>query len=267
MRLLTSAVVLTILPASLVAQNAYRRTPGDTLRYDERTKIISAAQTPMGEMTTEANSEGATTFAFRTADSVTVTLHPTKLTMKLPTGEYSPEMGGFTGSSYEVLMKPNGELKVLSQPDLPEALAGINSSVNALDFFVRLPAKRLSSGAVWTDTAEFHDSTAVMRMKIRRVASYKVEKDTVVDGSRAWIIAGTGDGSLESAGSGTTAGGSVEVSMTIKDTDRAVITHDGLMLSRDLVMEQSGVSRIVMASMPMDMPVTGTIELKRRLVR
>jgi len=267
MRHFAVLAALAILPAAADAQNAYRRVPGDTLRYEESMTIASTAATPMGEVTTEAKSEGATIFVFRTTDSVSVTMHPTKMTMKMPSGDYSPDVTGLRGAVFEMVMHANGELRILTRPELPADLAAVSGSVNTVaDFFVRLPGRDLDLGAMWTDTIVISDSTAEMRITSRRVASYTVEKDTIIDGRNAWVIAGTGDTQLESTGTLAPMDASMSVSMKVRDSDRAVITRDGTMLLREVLMEQSGTSRIVTLSAPMEMPITGTIALKRRLV-
>ena len=270
MRLFAFVAALVMVPAAAAAQNAYRRTPGDSLRYQEITKVVSTAETPMGPMKTEMDGEGATTFRFRTSDSVNVTLHMSKLTMKSPMGEMSPATGSLQGESFDMLMLARGGLIVLRTPKLPDEVAMLVSMQSPLnDFFVRLPQQPLRVGLVWTDTTSYSDTTSALRLSVKRIARYRVEKDTTVNGQSAWLITGAGEGSMESAGNMGQGGMDLQVHvvMQTRDADRAIFTRDGFMLSREMKTEHTGTSRVTTPSMPMEMAMSGVLEVTRRLVR
>lgn len=270
MRLFAVIAALAIVPAAATAQNAYRRTPGDSLRYQEITKVVNTADTPAGPMKTEVDGEGATTFRFRTSDSVNVTLHMSKLTMKSPMGEMSPATGSLQGESFDMLMLARGHLIVLRTPKLPDEVAMLVSMQSPLnDFFVRLPQQPLRVGLVWADTTAHADTTSALRTSFKRIARYKVEKDTVVNGQNAWLITGAGEGSMESAGNMVQGGMDMQIHvvMETRDTDRAIFSSNGFMLSREVRTEQTGTSRMTTPMMPVELAMKGVMEITRRLVR
>lgn len=270
MRLFAVIAALAIVPAAATAQNAYRRTPGDSLRYQEITKVVNTADTPAGPMKTEVDGEGATTFRFRTSDSVTVTMHASKMTVKSPMGEMSPGTGSILGESFDVLMSPRGQLTIIRMPKLPEEVAMLMSTKSPMvDFFVQLPQRPLRVGVEWTDTTAHADTTSALRTSFKRIARYKVEKDTVVNGQNAWLITGAGEGSMESAGNMVQGGMDMQIHvvMETRDTDRAIFSSNGFMLSREVRTEQTGTSRMTTPMMPVELAMKGVMEITRRLVR
>jgi hypothetical protein len=56
------------------------------------------------------------------------------------------------------------------------------------DFFLRLPAQPLKVGLAWSDTTTKTDSTAERFSHWRRTSDYRVERDTVVGTTPAFVV-------------------------------------------------------------------------------
>jgi hypothetical protein len=83
-------------------------------------------------------------------------------------------------------------VKLIAAPALPEALASFGDLANEFgDLFLRLPAKPLKVGLTWTDTLTRNDSTAERKANATAISDYKVEKDTVVNGTPALLVRST----------------------------------------------------------------------------
>src|SRR5439155_9168834 len=90
---------------------------------------------------------------------------------------------------YRLKFDSRGRVKPVEVPKLPEALAGFGDLGNEFtDLFLRLPAQPLKIGQTWTDTLMRGDSTADRKVSGTSISDYKVEKDTVVNGTPALLV-------------------------------------------------------------------------------
>ena len=89
-------------------------------------------------------------------------------------------------------LSPEGDVDLVSGPDLPEEVAQMASGGNMFaDFFVRLPNEIVSPGATWTDTTFSDDEVEGARTTNESIVVSTLRGDTTVDGRRLWIIEST----------------------------------------------------------------------------
>jgi hypothetical protein len=189
--LVTSAVLslVAVLPAA--AQGTYAP-PGDTLRYRETQKTAVVITTPQGEIQVAGDQEATLAVVRLPGDSARAWFESLTLAAQTPQGEQKPPTDAVLRKPYRLTFDARGRVKLVEAPQLPEALAAFGDLANEFtDLFLRLPAQPLRVGLTWTDTLTRSDSTADRKLSATSISSYKVEKDTVVEGAPALLVRAT----------------------------------------------------------------------------
>jgi hypothetical protein len=123
-------------------------------------------------------------------DSALVWFESLAISASTPAGEQKPSTTGLVGKPYRMAFDPRGRVKLGEAPAIPEELSGMGDLRHAFDdFFLRLPAKPLVVGLAWSDTVTRSDSSAERWMRVGAVSEYRVERDTVVNGVPALVVA------------------------------------------------------------------------------
>ena len=102
---------------------------------------------------------------------------------------------------FELSLTPEGEVELLSGPELPPAVAEMSMGENMFnDFFMRLPATPVAPGMTWTDTIRTESSTEEARTTNESVIVSTFRGDTTVAGRALWIIESTRTSSVVVSG-------------------------------------------------------------------
>src|SRR5689334_12061831 len=171
--------------APVAAQNSYAP-PGDTLRYHETQKAGVVMTMPQGEVQASVDQDATLAVVRMAGDSARAWFESLTLAASTPQGEQKPATDAIARKPFRLTFDARGRVKLVESPVFPEALAGFGDLSNEFtDLFLRLPAKPLRIGLTWTDTLTRADSTGERKMNASSITDYKVEKDTMVNGTPA----------------------------------------------------------------------------------
>jgi hypothetical protein len=182
------AALLLVAPVPLAAQ-AHYAPPGDTLRYRQEIKTSGVVSTPQGEFPITADMSGIAAIVRTPGDSARAWFESLTISASNPGGEQTPSTAELVGKPYRLTFDSRGRVTLVEAPAIPQSLEGMGDLTNAFgDFFLRLPDKPLRVGLAWTDTTTRGDSTGERSMRATSVADYRVERDTVVNGTKALVV-------------------------------------------------------------------------------
>jgi hypothetical protein len=130
-----------LLPATLHAQK-YARTPGDTLRYRETSKITSSSETPNGPITMVMETGGLVSLAFFTGDTARVWYDSLMTKMDSPMGNIGDEyVQQMLKKPFTLRFLPNGNVELVSAPSIQGPTGSIAMMQNGFhEWFPKLPA-------------------------------------------------------------------------------------------------------------------------------
>jgi len=174
--------------APAAAQNTYAPA-GDTLRYHETQKTSVVITMPQGELQVPVEQDATLAVVRFPGDSAHAWFDALALSATTPQGEQKPPTDALLHQPYRLGFDSRGHVKLIAAPTFPEALASFGDLSNEFtDLFLRLPAKPLRVGLTWTDTLTRTDSTNDRKASATAISDYKVEKDTVVNGTPALLV-------------------------------------------------------------------------------
>ena len=189
---LAAALVLALAPALVCAQApAYRRAPGDTLRYREVTTGTVEARPAGGAAVSMKTSHDARIIvAFGAADTARAWFEALAVGIDGPQGERRPSAQALLGRPYTLVLGPRGEVQTVDVPAIPPEIAQVSElAAQFTDFFPRLPAVSFTPGTTWADTTRHQTTSPTGRTVIaRRIGSYLVRGDSTVAGQRVAIV-------------------------------------------------------------------------------
>jgi len=179
-------------PAAAQAQtSAYRRAPGDTLRYHEVTTGTIEMRPARGAVTVQTRHDARIAVTFAAADTARAWFEALSLSAAgSPLGERRPDTAPLLGRPYTFVFTPRGEVRTVRVPEIPgEVLRVSDLSAEFTEFFPHLPAGPLTPGATWADTAT-HQTTNAAGLTVigRRTASYRVRGDSTIRGERVVAV-------------------------------------------------------------------------------
>jgi hypothetical protein len=188
-RTLAAVALLSFATAvSAAAQTTYAP-PGDTLRYHETQKTSVVITMPQGEIQVPVDQDATVAVVRFPGDSAHAWFDALALSASTPQGDQKPSTDALLHKAFRLRFDSRGQVKLIAAPTFPEALASFGDLSNEFsDLFLRLPAKPLRIGLTWTDTLTRTDSTADRKASATAISDYKVEKDTVVDGTPALLV-------------------------------------------------------------------------------
>jgi hypothetical protein len=185
---LTLLIAATVLALPAGAQTAYAP-PGDTVRFREVTLIEMKISTPQGEFPIKSEHKATVAFARVTADSARAWYEALSIGMMGPMGNQQPATDSALNAPFSMRFDNRGRVRNPAAPKFPASFEGVTDLSRQFDdFFLRLPAQPLRAGLVWTDTSSRVDSTAEKSSRWNAISTYRVERDTTVDGIRAMVI-------------------------------------------------------------------------------
>lgn len=185
-------VALVLLPSFASAQApAYRRAPGDTLRYHEVTTGTVEMRPASGAVTVRTRHDARVAITFGAADTARAWFDALSLSADgPPLGERRPDTAPLLGRPYTFVLGARGEARTVRVPEIPpEVLRVSDLSAEFTEFFPHLPAGPLTPGATWADTAT-HRTTNAGGLTVvgRRIGSYRVRGDSTIRGERVVAV-------------------------------------------------------------------------------
>jgi hypothetical protein len=180
--------LITLLPSALSAQSAYARS-GDTLRFRETTDADMRISGPQGEIAMKHEHRATIAFARLPNDTARAWYESLTLSLAGPGGSMQPATDSALNAPFALTFDDRGRTRLVAAPKFPASFEGITDLTHQFDdFFPRLPRQPLRVGVAWTDTSTRIDSTADKSMRWTSIATYRVERDTAVDGVPGVVV-------------------------------------------------------------------------------
>ena len=185
---LMSAVLAFVAAVSANAQTTYVF-GHDTLRFRETTNAEIRLTTPQGDLPMKSDHAATVAVMRQTGDTVRAWYEALNIGASSPMGEQRPATTEVLKQPFTLTMTPRGKVRLVAAPAFPASFQAVTDlSYQFDDFLVRLPAKPLAIGLAWTDTSALADSTSEKSSNRQAIVSYRVERDTVVNGTPALVI-------------------------------------------------------------------------------
>ena len=179
-------------PAVLGAQQppAYRWSASDTLRLREVTTTEAVLVTPAGATPLTSLQNALVAVTFLPNDSARAWFEELTLEASAQSVTEHPTTTAALRKPYTLRVDGRGRAQTLAAPTFPAALNRIADLAHEFDdFFPRLPATALRPGLAWADTVARQDSAnGGGYSRANRVTRYRVERDTVVKGTKGVVI-------------------------------------------------------------------------------
>ena len=187
------SVLLAFVALPLFGQPAagYRFAPGDTLRYDERTNGLVVMEAPQGRREIRSEHDATVAIAFVGGDTARAWYERLRVSSAAPgTPLQEPATDALLRQPFVLGISPYGQTNLRSAPPLPAAIAGITDLTHQFDdFLIALPSEPLRLGLAWADTVRItHSGRPTDTQRAVHERSYRVTRDTVVDGTPAFVI-------------------------------------------------------------------------------
>ena len=173
---------------------AYRRSTADTVRLREVTTSEALIQIPDGSATPlTSRQESLVAVAFLPNDSARAWYEELMLEASASSVTEHPTTTAVLRKPFSLKVDGRGRVETLAAPTFPAAMNRIADLRHQFDdFFLRLPSTPLRPGLTWSDTLARQDSTpGGGYSRTSSVARYRVERDTVVQGTPGLVVAMT----------------------------------------------------------------------------
>jgi hypothetical protein len=188
-RILIATAFLLGCATTASAQATYSAPRGDTLRFRESMQGKISITTPQGEIPIGIEMRSTVGVLRMRGDSARAWYDSLTLVASTPGGEQRPATDSMLKQPYRLAFDPRGRIKLVQAPKIPASIEGMTDLSRQFDdYFMRLPEKPLVVGLAWSDSTTRRDSTADKTSRWTANADYRVERDTVVDGTRAVVV-------------------------------------------------------------------------------
>jgi hypothetical protein len=237
-----------------------------TLRYRTTEEGTVFMDSPMGAMEVEAEGYGEVRFEIDGASAIAS--YDTIFSYVGGTmGDQSPDVTPLRNGTFELLFERPGVVKTISHPHMGASGAGGIDPLHSFDdFFVPLPEEPLAVGVEWSENLVHEGSSqpgATYHME--RAMTMKVERDTVVNGTPAFVVSVLQEVTSEASGVMEAMGAEFVTSSGGTDNGSAIFAADGTLLYRDREVNMNGLFSIGVQGQAFDMPqtmsFTGSTEL------
>lgn len=180
---------LVLCPTLLAGQ--YRHERGDTLRYEESTSGQVTMDAPDGTIDVRTQHDARIALTASAPDEVIAWFEALALSQTGMGESSQPATDAVLGQPYTLAFSPLGVVETRDAPALPPEVARLTDLTHQFDdFFISLPSSGLRVGSEWADTLE-HDRAGRPSdtFRSRRIRTYRVERDTTVNGQAAFVVA------------------------------------------------------------------------------
>ncbi len=185
-----------------------------------------SVNTPLGDIEVEESSLTTLDMAFANdPGGVRVTASVTAFDATTKSDMFPAQEGdlGDVDGGFEFVLNGRGAVEVISVPEASGAAverARFQAMVYTL--FPRLPNRAAEPGLVWVDTVTWSVEDGSDEVASTTVYRYALEGDTIVDGRSLAVIAVSGEGELEIAGSQA----GMPTEMTLSGTETGFVLWD-----------------------------------------
>ncbi|MGH7659096.1 MAG: hypothetical protein ACREL6_12755, partial [Gemmatimonadales bacterium] len=189
----------------------YRSTQHDTLRFRESTTAQTSIEFDEVVTLHTMDAEAGIFITFLPGDTARAWYNDLVMEVVSPTDRQRLETAPLIKRPYLLRIDQRGRVSTLEPPVVPDGIAEVADLSHAFDdFFPRLPDGALTPGLTWTDTLIHRDTTGINDLVSTSIGRFRVVRDTVVNGHRAYVVSAEQDIRLEElrAASGTTITGS-----------------------------------------------------------
>jgi len=188
LRTLLASAALLACALPVRAQTTYASTH-DTLRFRETTRVQMTLTMPQGEIPMTMEQSGALSLVRLPGDSARAWFDSLYISAKGPQGDIRPATDSALKRTFRLSLDSRGRVKNVKAPEWPASLQGVTDLSHQFDdFFLRLPAQPLKVGLAWSDTVTQTDSTADRYSRWVRHTDYRVERDTMVGATPAFVV-------------------------------------------------------------------------------
>jgi len=187
--LVSAALLACALPVR--AQSTYATTR-DTLRFRETTQLRMTLTMPQGEIPITVEQRSTVAVVRMPGDSARGWFDSLSVAVSGPQGEQRPATDSALKLPVRFRLDARGRVSGVVAPKWPASLQGMADPSHFFDdFFLRLPAQPLKVGLAWSDTTTTTDSTAERFTRWNRRSDYRVERDTMVGTTPAFVVRAT----------------------------------------------------------------------------
>jgi hypothetical protein len=182
------ATLLSAFAAPALAQTTYAA-GRDTVRFRDVTRGEIRLTTPQGDIETVSEHDATVALTRLRGDTAQAWYESLTLGTSGPMGARRPATEAALRVPFTLRLDNRGRTTLIAAPTFPASFEGITDLSHQFDdFFMRLPVQTLRVGLAWSDTSTRTDSTAERFMHWQSVATYRVERDTVVRGVPALVV-------------------------------------------------------------------------------
>jgi hypothetical protein len=206
----------------------------DTLRYRELTESELTLYTSAGTRLIDQKHDATITLAFGPSDSVTAWYDSLALEVESLKGTQRPPADALLGQRFRLVCDANGRLTTLAAPAVPPEIRELSDlSQQFTDFLIRVPQGKLQVGSEWTDTLDqVAPETAGASRRYTAITTWRVQRDTLLDGRRARVLSGRTTLKLDAGDPLVGRPGQARSALAGAEKAQAVLAEDGRLLSR-----------------------------------
>jgi hypothetical protein len=227
----TALLLACAVPAS--AQATYAAPAGDRLRFRETTSAKLTFSGPQGEIPASIDHRALISVVRMRGDSARAWYDSLSLSATNPGGEMKPATDSALRRPFRLRFDARGRTKLVEAPTFPASFEGLSDLTRQFDdFFLRLPVKPLAIGVAWSDTLVRTDSTADKRSGVTVISDYRVERDTVVNGVRAFVIRSSSKSQISGEGPVPNQPMRAETMLEGTDSGQYLFARTGRLLAR-----------------------------------
>jgi hypothetical protein len=191
-------------------QPAAYRFGGDTLRFREVSEGRIGIAGPQGNLEFHTTHDGTIAIARLGGDTARAWYEALAIGFTGPMSQLRPATDAALRQPFTLRMDDRGRVTTLATPTFPASFKDVSDLTQQFaDYFPRLGAQPLVVGTAWSDTTEHVTRDSARTSRIRSVAHYRVERDTVVGGMPAMVVSMQQELTIDSNGA---AGGAPTVS-------------------------------------------------------
>jgi hypothetical protein len=266
MRTLPIVIAAVTLQASALHAQQYKRTPGDTLRYRETSRMTTSADGPTGAATINIESSGLIVITFLRGDSARVWYDSINAKIDSPMGDLGGDLARqMVNQPFTLRFLPDGTVETVSAPSMQGPAGGMVAQNAFHEWFPKLPAG-LAIGSAWQDTVKTEMSPMPeLKVNATTLRRFRVARDSTVAGLRVFVIETTGTSETTSTGSMS----GMNIVSTLKGEFTGTILYapnPGIVVGRASLTKMEGVTEMS-GAMSMTMPQRSTMDARLELVR
>jgi hypothetical protein len=255
-------------PSALSGQaTSFRLAVGDSLVYLEKSQNVITIQAPQGAVEMKSWHDGHIAIVGRSSGRAQAWYRSLILKNEGPGGvTQTPDTKAMLTAPFELEIRPNAKIRVISAPVMPDAIAAITDLTRQFDdFLIKLPTEKMAPRLAWSDSITTKSSKPNGTYEGTYVSEFTVQGDTTIGNARVWKVGVVSQITIESSMPGEA--GTLTATIGGVDSGFALIrSTDGVMLRRVRRGDLKGKMKMTSGNRTIDLPQTvkyeSTIERK-----